>query len=115
MINFIARVTTSDKDRPLALDTLRRLLEPTRVLPGCACCDLFQDAQNPNHIALFERWKDKESLIRHMRSRQFRAILAVVDLSVEEPDIRFDWVAHGRGLDYIAQTLNTVIEPEANQ
>ncbi len=115
MIHFTARVTTSERERPLVLDTLRQLLEPTRVLPGCACCDLFQDAQDPNRIALFERWEDEESLIRHLRSRQFRAILAVVDLSVEQPDIRFDWVARVRGLDYIAQTLNQAIGPEATQ
>ena len=99
----------------MVLDTLRQLLEPTRVLPGCACCDLFQDAQDPNRISLFERWEDEESLIRHMRSRQFRAILAAVDLSLEQPDIRFDWVARVRGLNYIAQALNNTIEPEATQ
>ena len=115
MIHFTARISTSERDRPLVLDTLRQLLEPTRVLPGCACCDLFQDAQDPNRIALFEGWEDEESLIRHIRSRRFRAILAVVDLSVEPPEILFDWVARARGLDYIEQTLNNVIEPEASQ
>ena len=99
----------------MVLDTLRQLLEPTRVLPGCACCDLLQDAQDPNLIALFERWEDEESLIRHLRSRPFRAILAVVDLSVEQPDIRFDWIARARGLNYIAQTLDQAIGPEATQ
>lgn len=115
MIHFIARITTSERDRPLVLDILRQLLEPTRVLPGCACCDLLQDAQDPNRIALFERWEDEEYLIRHMRSRQFKAILAAVDLSAESPDILFHWVARARGLDYIEQTLNNVIEPEASQ
>jgi quinol monooxygenase YgiN len=115
MIHFTARVTISERERPLVLDALRQLLEPTRVLPGCTCCDLLQDAQDPNRIALFERWEDEKSFTRHLRSRQFRAILAVVDLSVEQPDIRFDWVARVRGLDYIAQTLNTAIEPEATQ
>jgi quinol monooxygenase YgiN len=115
MIHFTARVTTSERDRPLVLDTLCQLLEPTRVLPGCVCCDLFQDAQDPNRIALFERWGDEESLIRHMRSRQFKFILAVVDLSVEQPDIRFDRVARVRGLDYVEQTLNNAIEPESTQ
>jgi len=114
MIEFSARVRTRETDRALVLDTLHRLLEPTRVLSGCAGCDLFQDAQDPNRIALFERWDDEESLIRHIRSRPFKAILAVVDLSEEQPDIRFDWVVRGRGLDYIEQTLSTAIELEVN-
>ncbi|ESQ16714.1 MAG: antibiotic biosynthesis monooxygenase [Thiohalocapsa sp. PB-PSB1] len=115
MIQLTLCVTTSDRDRPSVLDTLRRLIEPTRVLSGCNCCDLFQDAQDPNRIALLERWEDEAALNRHLRSRPFRAILAVVDLSVEPPDIQFDWVAQGRGLDYIEQTLCTGVALEASQ
>jgi quinol monooxygenase YgiN len=117
MIQLTVCVTTSDRDRVSVLDTLRRLVEPTRVLSGCSCCDLFQDAQDPNRIALLERWQDEAALNRHLRSRPFRAVLAALDLAVEQPDIQFDWVAQGRGLDYVEQTLRTGagVESEASQ
>ena len=62
-----------------------------------------------------ERWVDEGSLLRHMRSRDFRAILAVVELSAKSPDLRFDWITGTRGLDYIEETLNTAYEREVNQ
>ena len=108
MIDFAAQVTTSDADRTMAIDALRRLLGPTRVLPGCAGCELMVDSEDPNRITLLERWEDEQSLVRHIASREFRAVLAVVDLSVAPPSVRFDWVARSQGLEFIRETFTDV-------
>lgn len=105
MIDFAAQVTTDDANRPLAMDALRQLLGPTRVLPGCARCELLLDTEDPNRITLLERWMDEESLVRHIASREFRAVLAVVDISIVEPEVRFDWIARSQGLEFIKETF----------
>ncbi|MEA3278500.1 MAG: putative quinol monooxygenase [Pseudomonadota bacterium] len=106
MIVLTARVTTSDAERAAAIGTLRRILEPTRVMSGCCGCDLYQDNENRNRVELLERWENEESLNRHIRSREFRAVLAVVDMSVDQPEVRFDWVTQTQGLGYVEEALH---------
>jgi len=105
MIDFAAQVTTNDANRPLAMDALHRLLGRTRVLPGCARCELLLDAEDFNRITLLERWEDEESLVRHITSREFKAVLAVVDISIVQPEVRFNWIASSRGLEFIRETF----------
>ncbi len=106
MIVLTLCLVTSDDERPAALRTLKRILEPTRVRTGCGGCDLFQDSEQPNRIELVERWEDEQPLLRHLRSRDFRAVLAVIDMSITQPEVRFDWVTRTRGLGFIEESLS---------
>ena len=105
MIDFTAQITTKDADRPMVIETLRQLTGPTRVLPGCVGCELLVDVDLPNRITFIERWQDEESLVRHIGSREFRSVLAVVDLSTVEPTIRFGWIARTEDLEFVREAF----------
>ena len=47
---------------------------------------------------------DEKSLVRHIRLRDFRAVLAVVDMSPERPEVRFDRVTRSQGLEFVEET-----------
>jgi hypothetical protein len=62
---------------------------------------VHQDVDNKSALTLVEQWETQADLNRHIASDDFRRILAVLDLSIEPPEIRFDGVSHTAGIELI--------------
>ena len=52
-------------------------------------------------MTISDRWVTREDLDEHVRSDEYRLLLAVIDLSVTPPDISFDDLEHIGGLDLV--------------
>ena len=68
---------------------------------GCAGFSISQDVSDPETLTICEQWATQEDLDEHVRSADYRLLLAVVDLSVTPPDISFDVLQHIGGLDLV--------------
>ena len=104
---FLLQVVLASKKRQEeAFKILRLLTGPTRVQPGCLACCIFQQepTQKQLRVCLIEKWKTQEHLERHIRSEDFRKVLAVIDMASELPDIEFHTVSQTTGMELI-QTL----------
>ncbi|MGI9456105.1 MAG: putative quinol monooxygenase [Aeoliella sp.] len=95
------RVVVSTQKRGDVMRTLRSLLGPTQVEPGCLGCHFYQDAQDENVLSFEEEWQSEGDLNRHLRSDQYRKLLAVVDAAAEQPEIRFDRISSTEGIEVI--------------
>jgi quinol monooxygenase YgiN len=73
---------------------------------GCAACRLYADMENLSVFTLASEWESQADLDRCLGSDAFRTVLAAMDLSVEEPEIRFDSVVRRAGLEVIAAVRN---------
>ena len=79
------------------------MIEPTRVQTGCISCSLYKDLQDPSVIVWVEEWETQDDLKRHLRSRQYRKILAAFDMSNSQPIMRFNTVVETKGMQLIAE------------
>ncbi len=88
---------------------LRSLIGPTRVETGCMGCRLYQEVNERYAITWMEEWNTQDDLERHLRSPQYRRILAALDMSDVQPEIRFDTVVDSKGMQLIeeARGVNT--------
>ena len=68
---------------------------------GCAGFSISQDISNPETLTICDQWATREDFDEHVRSADYRLLLAVIDLSVTPPDIRFDDLEHLGGLDLV--------------
>jgi len=102
LITSTLRFVTTFQSRPAVLRVITAQLELTRVQPGCLRCDLYQAVENPNVFALIEEWESHPDLSARLRSEEYRAILAAIELSEEAPAIHFDTVIRRGGLEVIA-------------
>ena len=102
MISSTIRITASENSDGEILRVLRSLIEPTRVETGCISCGLYQDLHDPSVIVWSEEWKTQDDLERHLRSRQYKKILAAFDMSNSQPEMRFDTVVETKGMQLIA-------------
>jgi quinol monooxygenase YgiN len=107
MIIATLRMTASPGKQTEILHSLRPLLGPTRVQPGCLSCRLYRDVEHTNVFVWMEAWESQAALERHLRSAEYRILLALLDLSSQPPEIRFDTVAATQGMEMIAAVTAT--------
>jgi quinol monooxygenase YgiN len=89
------------------LDTMRGILEPSRVERGCLSYRFYEDVENRNAFFLLEEWATQKDLESHIRTDNQRRLLALMDLLSEQPELRFDTVSHTVGMDLIENVLKT--------
>lgn len=95
------RLFVSEDDRPRVLASLTPLIGWTRVQPGCRACHLLADLEESRAIVLTEEWDTQDDMDRHLRSKDYRRVLAAIDLSQESPEIRFGNVEPMGGIEVI--------------
>jgi quinol monooxygenase YgiN len=101
MVVFSMRIVAPRDKHGEMLRALRSLIGPTQVTPGCTRCELYQRAEDPATMTWIEEWESQAHLERRLRSSDCRTLLAMMDMSVEPPDIRFDNVTTREGFERI--------------
>ncbi len=101
MIVFSLNVTVPPSRRADFLQSVGGLLEPTRVMPGCLGCRLYEDNENPHTFMLVEEWTTQSALDRHLVSDAHKTLVAAIELSTQPPTIRFDTIAQRAGIEVI--------------
>ena len=103
MVLVHMRITASTRQRREILKTLRALAASTAARRGCASVRVLQEVDNHNSFLWIEQWDSEADLERYMRSDEYRALLAVIDMSMRQPDIRFFTVDRTAGMEMIAE------------
>lgn len=101
------RIVTAPQSRAEVVRTLAAQLGPMRVQPGCLRCDLYQDVEDQGAITLVEEWECQADLSLRLRSEDYRAVLAAIELAQEQPVIHFDTVIRRGGLEIVASARGT--------
>ena len=100
-VHATIRALMPQKNQKEALIILRSIIEQTKLEPGCISCRLYQDALEERALMLEEIWTNEKDLKRHLRSDKFLAVLLVVEMATEFPEVRFDVILHSTGIDTI--------------
>jgi len=57
---------------------------------------------------LWEVWTSRKELEKHVRSDNYRRLLAVMDISVSRPDICFITMGETEGMEYITRLRESI-------
>ena len=109
MITATLRIKVSEGKKREVVRLLRSLIGPTRVESGCMSCHLYQDVNDECAVTWMEQWSSQDNLNCHLRTPQYKRILAALDMSDVQPEIRFDTVVETKGMQLIeeARGVNT--------
>ena len=102
MITATIRLRTCENVDDEIVRVLRSLIEPTRVETGCISCGLYRDLYDSSILIWTEEWDTQDDLERHLRSSQYKKILVTLEMSNEQPEMRFDTVIETKGMQLIA-------------
>jgi quinol monooxygenase YgiN len=89
-----------------ALRIFKSLTEQCRDEPGCISCHIYEDLQEENSFMLKEVWKSTEDLDLHLRSDEYRNLLLILEMALEQPEIRFDTISSSTGIETIEKARN---------
>ena len=101
MIVCTITLTVSEKDRRKVISSLLPMIGSTRVQPGCQVCSMLTDVDDPRVLVLWEEWDTQKNLERHLRSSDYRLVLAAMDLSRDAPQINFNSVDTRSGIEVV--------------
>jgi len=104
MILVTLRIVIPTERRDEVIKTITSLLGPAQVQPGCANYRFYQEINHENSLILMEEWESQEDLDRYIRSDQYRKILAVMDMSSEEPEVKFNMVSQTAEMEFVKAT-----------
>lgn len=110
MIQARIRMTIPPEKSEEVLTILGWVVELCRDDPGCLGCHLYGDLREKNVLVLEQVWRTQENLDQHLRSEEFRNLLLVLDLSVDQPEIRFDTISDSAGIEAIAKARSQTLE-----
>ena len=101
MLLASVRLTVSDRHRSDVLRTLRILRGRTTAKAGCLAFDVSEEIDS-KVLSITERWATRNDLNAHIRSADYKLLLAVIDLAADSPEIRFEVARALGGLDVVS-------------
>ena len=104
IISSINILCEKDKKNDI-LEILSSVKGPTEGRAGCISCCIYEDIKDSNNVYYVEVWKNEEALRRHIHSKNYRNILAVIDMSCKRPDIKFSQIFAEDGISFIERSL----------
>jgi quinol monooxygenase YgiN len=102
MVLVTLRMAIPQQKRAEALKILKSMVVRNQARPDdCVFCRLCEDALEDNIIQFQEMWRSEEELERHLRSDEYHRVLLVLEMSLEQPEIRFDTISSSTGIETI--------------
>jgi quinol monooxygenase YgiN len=101
MIQTTIRMAIPPQKKSEALKILRSIAEQCMDATGCLWCHIYADLQEKNILMLEEAWGAEEDLNSHLRSEEYRNLLLVLEMSLKQPEIRFDTILSSTGIETI--------------
>jgi quinol monooxygenase YgiN len=110
LIEATIRMKIGPQKNGEALKILRSIVEQCGYAPGCLRCHLYKDLREKNVLMLEEVWRNEEDLDLHLRSDEYLNLLLVLEMSMEQPEIRFDTISVSTGLETIEKARKPLPE-----
>lgn len=83
------------------MELLRSVQDLTRPSPGCLGCWVLEDDFIQHQIRFVEQWESDEALLDHVRSDLYRRLLTAMELSRQQPEVKFYTCSEAKGLELI--------------
>lgn len=106
MVLLRLRLQLADGQRTQVVQSLVRILEPTRALPGCVSCRVCGDLEDHRTVIFIEEWEGWPALEGRLREKSTRVLLAAMDASDPPPQVTFEGIGEQKGMEFVAAIWN---------
>ncbi len=72
-IYIVVLITAKEGYRQLVLDSLWKLIDPTREEEGNISYDMHEDKNDPNSFVFYEHWRSQEDIDKHLEMPYLKA------------------------------------------
>jgi quinol monooxygenase YgiN len=106
MLRATVRLTIPPQKRDEALKILKSAASQCGVMPNCLGCYIYADIQEDKVLMFEQTWRSREDLEHHLRSEEYYKVLLVMEMALEQPDIRFDTISGSTGIETVEKARN---------
>ena len=115
MILATLRMAIPVQKRGEALKILKSMVARNQAQPDCVFCRICEDILEDNVLQFEEMWRSEEELERHLRSDQYHKVLLVLEMSLKQPEIRFDTISSSTGIEAIEKARSQMLLKEISR
>jgi quinol monooxygenase YgiN len=105
MVVVTLRIKTASTHRAEIVELIQPIVGPTETQPDCLLCRLYSETDDDDALVLLQEWQSQEGLYKFIRSRDFKRVLAAMDLASRPPEISFNTVSSKQGYELIEKLL----------
>ncbi len=101
MVVMLLRITVAPTNRAEIVKIIKPIVNPTEAQSGCLLFRLYSETDNDDALLLLQKWRSQEDLDKFIRSRDFKRVLAVMDLANNPPEISFNTISSEAGMEIV--------------
>ena len=101
MIVVILKIKVASTDRAEILELIRPIIGPTEAQPGCSLYRFYSETDDDDALVLLQEWRSQQDLDKFIRSRDFKRILAAMDLASQSPEFSINEVFSRDGMELV--------------
>lgn len=102
MVELLIRLTAIAGRSPELIQALRSVMRRLQFESACRAAHAASDVDDQNVIWYCEEWEGIDHFERHLRSKTFDRLLAVIETAATAPVIQCRVVSEIRGLEYLS-------------
>ena len=101
MILATIRMTIPVRKVGEALRILKSVAEHSKVQPGCLGCRIYRNGHADNILLFEQQWSNNADLENYLQSNEYQQVLFVLEMAMQEPEVRFDTIMSSTGIETI--------------
>jgi quinol monooxygenase YgiN len=101
MLIVTLRIRVAPDMTPHIINLFESYRGPVSARAGCKSVDLYENFSMPGDFVLVEEWSSQGALNDHIRSDDFRKVLAIMDLAGERPELQFRTISLAQGFELV--------------
>jgi quinol monooxygenase YgiN len=101
MILATLRVNILRVEKDSAMEILKSITGLLNLEPGVVSWRIYQDLDNKQAITLVQEWESQTDLENYIRSKEYKKILALMEISNRQPEVHFYDVNRISGLEFV--------------
>ncbi len=101
MILATLRVNISRDKKDSAMEILKSITGLLHLEPGAVNWRIYRDLDDKQAITLVQEWESQTDLDNYIRSKEYKKILALMEVSNRQPEVHFYDVNRISGLEVV--------------
>ena len=101
MITVNMRKKVSCQECSKALKLMNFIIGKIQSVKGLISCKAYRDIDDEDTLGMIQKWESGEIMERYIRSSNYCAVMDLLELSCEKPEVSFDNVSGTMGMKYL--------------
>ena len=101
MVVVTLRIKVASMDRAEIVKLIQPIIGPVEAQSGCLLFRLYSETDDDDALLLLQEWRSQEDLDKFIRSRDFKRVLAAMDLASQLPEFSVNTVSLKSGMKLV--------------